>query len=49
MERKQALTFALGDYLFLEAHNCPRASLSETVRFEEQILPAGKYLNLISR
>ena len=42
---KYARIFVLGHYLFLVAHSFPRASLSETVRFSEQIMsaPNGDY------
>ena len=39
----------LGHYLFLVAHSFPRASLSKTVRFSEQIMSADKYPSIFSR
>ena len=41
--RKYARVFALGHYLFFEAHSFPGATLSETVRFSKQIMSADKY------
>ena len=49
MGRKYARIFVLGHYLFLVAHSFPRASLSETVRFSEQIMSADKYPSIFSR
>jgi len=47
--KKYARIFVLGHYLFLEAHSFPRASLSRTVRFPEQIMSADKYRSIFSR
>ena len=46
---KYAWICVLGHYLFLVAHSFPRASLSETVRFSEQIMSADKYPCIFSR
>ena len=48
LRRKYARIFVLGHYLFLVAHSFPRASLSETVRFSEQIMSKDKYPSIIS-
>ena len=47
--RKYARIFVLGHYLFLVAHSFPRASLSETVRYSEQIMSVDKYPRIFSR
>ena len=47
--RKYARIFVLGHYLFLVAHSIPRATLSENVRFSEQIMSADKYQCIFSR
>ena len=46
--RKYAQIFVLGNYLFLVAHSFPRALLSKTVRFSEQIMSTDKYPSIFS-
>ena len=48
LRRKYAGILVLGHYPFLVAHSFPRASLSKTVRFSEQIMSADKYPNIFS-
>ena len=47
--RKCARIFVLGHYLFLVAHSFPRATLSETVRYSEQVMSVEKYPGISSR
>ena len=44
-----AQIFVLGHILFLKAHSFSRATLSESVRFSEQIMSADKYQSVFSR